>query len=115
LTENVQLLLAAMVAPLKLTVPDPATAVMVPPPQLPVRPLGVATTRPAGRVSEKATPASETVLAAGLVMVKLSVVVPFKAMAVAPNDLAITGGATTVSVAEAAAPLPPSFEVVAEV
>ncbi len=110
LTENVQLPVAGIVAPDKLTVLDPAVAVMAPPPQLPVNPFGVETTRPAGSVSVKATPVSDTALAAGLVIVKLNVVVPFKAMFAAPNDLAITGGATTTSVAVAGAPLPPSVD-----
>src|SRR5437899_1730407 len=59
--------LAANVAPARLTLPEPAVAVMVPPPQLPVRPFGVATTRPAGRLSVNATPVSATVVF-GLVM-----------------------------------------------
>src|SRR5438105_2984580 len=57
-TAKVQLVLAARLAPLRLIEPLPAVAVMVPPPQLPVSPLGVATTRPAGRVSLKPTPVS---------------------------------------------------------
>ena len=61
-TENVQELLAAMVPPERLIVPVPAVAVMVPPPQVPVRPLGVETTRPAGSVSLNATPVSAAVV-----------------------------------------------------
>src|SRR5262249_17722922 len=49
---------AAIVPPDKLTVELPATAVMVPLPQEPESPFGVATTRPAGRLSVKATPLS---------------------------------------------------------
>src|SRR5262245_12921496 len=41
LSENVQLVLAARIAPERLTLPPPAVAVMVPPPHEPVRPLGV--------------------------------------------------------------------------
>lgn len=52
-TEKVQLLFPAMVAPESETVPLPAVEVMVPPPQLPVRPFGVDITRPAGMVSVK--------------------------------------------------------------
>src|SRR5215467_1784966 len=50
LTWNVHTLFAASVAPDRLTPPLPAVAVMVPPPHDPLRPLGVATTRPAGRL-----------------------------------------------------------------
>ncbi len=90
--------------------PEPATAVAVPP-QVLVRPLGVATTRPAGRVSVKATPVSAAVLAAGLVMVKVSEVVPFSGTAGAPKALAIDGGASTLMLVEAVPPVPPSVEV----
>lgn len=48
--------LGASVAPARLMVPDPAVAVIVPPPQLPVSPFGAETTRPAGNVSVKPTP-----------------------------------------------------------
>jgi hypothetical protein len=51
LTENVQLEVAARVAPDRETELEPATEVMVPPPHDPIRPLGVLTTRPAGSVS----------------------------------------------------------------
>jgi hypothetical protein len=68
LTEKVQLPLAGSVAPVRLIVPEPAIAVMVPPSQAPLRPLGVATTSPEGSVSVKATPVSATVLL-GLTMV----------------------------------------------
>ena len=89
---------------------DPAVAAAVPP-QLLVNPLGIATTRPEGNVSVKATPVSATVLAAGLVMVKVSEVVPFSAMFAAPKALAIDGGATTAMLAEAVPPVPPLVEV----
>jgi len=98
-TLKVHEVLVVKVAPARLTVPEPATAVMVPPPQLPVKPLGVATASPAGRVSVNATPVSAMVLAAGLVMVKLKLVDPFSEMLAAPNALVIVGGWTTVSVA----------------
>jgi hypothetical protein len=58
LTEKVHELLAAIVAPERLMVPDPAVAVIVPPPQVPVRPFGVETTRPVGNVSVKPMPLS---------------------------------------------------------
>ena len=43
----------------------------------------------------------------------VSVVVPFTTMLAAPNALAIVGGATTVRLAEAVPPVPPSVEVTA--
>ena len=69
----------ASVALVKLMLPDPAPAVIVPPPHEPVRPFGVATTRPAGSVSLKPTPES-AVAAFGLISVNVSVVVAFRAM-----------------------------------
>src|SRR5882672_186825 len=63
-TLKVHEVLVARVAPDRLTELEPATAVMVPPPHEPVRPFGVATTKPAGRLSVKATPVSEMVLIA---------------------------------------------------
>jgi hypothetical protein len=51
LTLKLQEAPAVKVAPDRLTDPDPAAAVMVPPPQVPVSPFGLATTRFAGRVS----------------------------------------------------------------
>ena len=56
LTEKVQDELAGIDPPDKLIEPDPATAVIVPPPQLPVRPLGVETVSPDGKVSLNPTP-----------------------------------------------------------
>src|SRR5712691_11066856 len=77
---------AVSVPPDRLTVPLPATAVIVPLPQEPVT-LGVAaTTRPAGKVSVNATPLSAT-LVFGLVMVKLNVLLAFSAMLVGLNAL----------------------------
>jgi hypothetical protein len=89
--------LAATVPFARMTLPLPAVAVVVPPHVL-VRPLGVATTSPVGKVSVKATPASATVFAAGLVIVKLKLVVPFTGIMAAPNDLLMLGGVTTDSV-----------------
>src|SRR5438477_643455 len=83
---------AASVGPARLRLPDPAVAVIVPPPQLPVGPFGVETTRPAGRVSVKPTPVN--VEALGLVMVKLSEVELFSTMLAVPKDFRIVGGAT---------------------
>ena len=91
-----------MVAPLKLTVPVPAVAVIVPPSHEPVRPLGVWTRRLAGKVSVKPTPVSG--LEPGLVMVNDNVEVCPIETVLGLNDLAIVGGiagAVTVSVAVA--------------
>jgi hypothetical protein len=54
--ENEQEELAERVAPERLTLLDPAAAVIVPPPQVPVKPFGTATTCPDGRVSVNPTP-----------------------------------------------------------
>jgi hypothetical protein len=81
---------AVSVALVKLTLPEPALATMVPPPQPPVSPFGVETTRPGGSVSLKPTPFRLTSL--GLRMVKLSEVDPFCGMVAAPKPFAIAGG-----------------------
>ena len=108
-TMIVQLALAASEPPVRLTLPDPATAVMVPV-QVPPRPFGVATTRPAGRVSVTAMAFCVTVVL-GLVSVSVRLVDPFSAMFAAPNALVIVTGATTVTVAVLlTTPVPPSFE-----
>src|ERR1700704_5648251 len=99
-----------MLPPVRLMLVEPATAVAVPP-QVFERPFGVETTSPVGSVSVNATPVSATVLAAGLVMVKVSVVVPFSGIVVGLNALAIDGGATTLMLAEAVPPVPPSVDV----
>jgi hypothetical protein len=109
--------LPASVAPAKVMLPDAATAVIVPPPQVPTRPFGVWTTSPAGNVSVKPTPV-RAVAALGLAMVKLSEVAPLSGMLAAPKLFAIVGGAVaavTVTLAVAVPPLPPSTEVTAEV
>ena len=69
LTETVQLALAANVPAERLMLPDPATAVAVPP-QVLFNPLGVATTKPAGRLSVNAMPLNATPVF-GLLMVKV--------------------------------------------
>ncbi len=94
-TENVQEELAARVAPLKLIVDEPAIAVMVPAPQLPERPFGVATTTPLGKGSLNSTPLNET-NGFGLLMVKCRLVVSPEEMYAGSNTLEMTGGATTV-------------------
>src|SRR5262249_15310474 len=111
-TENVQEPPAAIVPPERLTTEFPETVpvVMVPAPQEPVRPFGFGMFRPAGRVSPKATPVNATV-AFGLVMVKLSVVVPFRLMLAAPKAFAMLGGPMTVMLAVLlVAPAPVSFD-----
>src|SRR5260370_17686317 len=105
-----QVVLTAMVHPVSDTVHEPAVAVGVPP-QLLVNPLGVATTSPAGKLSVNATPASATPLAAGLVSVMVRMLTPFAGMPMGLNALAMEGGETTDSEAEAVPPVPPSVEV----
>ena len=81
---------AARVAPARLTLADPALAVIVPPPQLPVRPLGVETFKPTGNESLKPIPVSD-VPALGLDKVKVKAVVPCNGMLAAPKALVIVG------------------------
>jgi len=88
----------------------PAVAVTVPLPQAPVSPFGVATTTPAGRLSVNAMPLSALAVF-GLVMVKLSVLLVFNATLVGLKLLLMVGGATTVRLAFAVFPVPPSVEV----
>jgi len=66
-------------------------------------------TTPGGKPSLKAIPLSA--LAFGLVMVKLSVLLPFTATLAGAKDFVKVGGATTVSVALEVLPGPPSVEV----
>jgi len=64
-------------------------------------------------LSVKAKPNCETVLAAGLAMVKESVVLELIAIVLPPNASLIAGGATTLTVAWLLAePNPPSFDVI---
>jgi len=108
-TVTVQLALAASVPPVRLTEPEPATAVAVPP-QVLFNPLGVATTKPAGRVSVNAMPVSARVVF-GLLMVNVSEVVPFSGMLAAPKAFVMLGGVATVRFAVAVFPVPPFVEV----
>src|SRR5215472_115280 len=60
-----------------------------------------------GSVSLKATPVrSPAAVVFGLLMVKVTVVVPFSGMLAAPNALLMVGGATTVMLAVAVLPVP---------
>ena len=61
-TAKVHEVLDARLAPVKLITFVACVAVIVPPPQLPVRPFGVESTRPAGSVSLKTTPVSVVVV-----------------------------------------------------
>jgi hypothetical protein len=61
-TENVHELLGARLAPDKMILLVPTATVMGPPPQLPVKPFGVAITRPTGSVSAKPTPVKAAVV-----------------------------------------------------
>src|SRR5215471_4482597 len=95
-----------MVAPVK-EIPVGFVVVNVPPHTLEVL---LATVNPVGNVSVNATPARATVLAAGLVMVKVSDVVAFNEIVVGLKALAIDGAATTVRFAVAVLPVPPLVE-----
>ena len=77
---------------------SPSLAVIVPAPHVPVRPLGVDSTKPEGSVSVTPIPLNAAV-AFGFVIVKLRLVVPFRATKGDPNVLVMVGGATTVRVA----------------
>src|SRR5258708_1203112 len=105
-TEKVQFAFDASVAPLSDMLPDPDTAMIAPPPQLPAKPFGVATTSPAGRLSVNPTPVSEVPLL-GLLMVKLRETVELSGMLAAPKALIIVGGDATVRLAVAVLPVPP--------
>src|SRR5215469_14803607 len=99
-----------MLPPVRLMLVPPAVAVAVPP-QVLLKPFGVATNTLAGNVSVKATPACGSGLAAELLMVKVSVETPFGAIVDGLNALAIDGGPSTSIVAVADPPVPPSVEV----
>src|SRR5947209_18213922 len=71
----------------------------------------LATVSPVGNVSVKATPVSGSTFAAGLVMVNVSEVVAFSAMDEGVKTFAIDGGASTLMLAVAVPPVPPSVEV----
>src|SRR5215471_18056454 len=111
-TETVQLAPGARLTPVRLTDEEPPTPVAVPP-QVLVR-FGVeATTRPAGKLSVKATPFSVK-LTLVLLMVKVRLVVPFNGMVAAPKALAIVGGLMTVrlSLEVDCAPVPAAVELI---
>jgi hypothetical protein len=91
-TMKMQLPPAAIVPPVSVIVAG-AVVVTVPPPQPLTEPF--TTVNPAGSVSVTVTPVSPTV-EFGLVIVKLSMLVPFSGIVAASNDFMIVGGATTV-------------------
>ena len=88
-TEMLHELPVATVPALKLTEAEPATAVAVP--QVLLRPLGVATTNPAGRLSVKARPVRAMVF--GFVMVKVRLVLAFRGTRGRAKSLADSGWA----------------------
>ena len=110
LMEKVHELPWAKLVPDKLMTVVPWLAAIVPPLQLPVRPLGVDTTSPAGKVSLKPTPVSVVVVLL-LFTVKLKLVEPFNGIEVGLKTVAMEGGATTVSEALEVLPVPALVEV----
>jgi len=106
-TLNWHWLFTAMVAPVNAI--SVGEVVVNVPPQTVAEAL--ATVKPVGSVSVKATPVSGSTFAAGLVIVKVSEVVAFSAILLGLNTLAIDGGASTFTLAEAVPPVPPSVEV----
>lgn len=100
LTVNVQEPPAATVPPERSTreKPNAVPVKILPAPHEPVSPLGLARRMPSGNISAKRTPVSATV-GLGLVMVKVSVVVPFRLMLGAPNAFVMPGAPTTVMLA----------------
>ncbi len=98
----------------KLMVFEPAVSDTVPT-HVVLAPVGLATTKPAGRVSEKATPVRANP-EFGFAMLNVKLVVPLSGMLAAPNALLIVGGLATVSVAVLlAAPVPPLVELIVPV
>jgi hypothetical protein len=90
-TAKVQEAAAAKLAPDRVTLFEPAAAVIVPPPQVPVNPLGEDTISPDGNESVKPMPLSETA-AFGFDRLKVSDVVPFSDTLLAPKTFVIDGG-----------------------
>src|SRR5215469_189614 len=108
-TLNVQEAVTARVAPDKLITLVFCVAVIVPPPQVPVRPFGVEIIRPAGKVSLNPIPVS-VVDVFGLLMVKLRLVEPFNGRLPVPNALLMLGGEITTMLALEVLPVPPFVE-----
>jgi hypothetical protein len=108
--EKAQEPLGAKAPVASVTDPAPAVAVTVPPQLLPLRLFGVATTKPAGKVSVNAIPFSVT-LVLGFVMLNVSDIVPFNAIVAAPNVLVMVGAVATVRLSVAVLPVPPLVDV----
>ena len=104
MTIIVQLLLMAILPPVKLTKPVATVAVAVPP-QVLLSALGVATNKLAGKLSVNATLLSAEVVLK-LVMVSLSAVVPPLAIKAGVNVLLMVGLGSTTKVALAVLPVP---------
>src|SRR5437899_4168420 len=99
--------LTAIVAPER-AMPVGAVVVNVPPHAVAD---ALATARPVGSVSVKATPVSGSGFPAGFVTVNVSNVVAFSAIVEGAKPLPMEGGASTVRLADAVPPVPPSVEV----
>jgi hypothetical protein len=97
-------------APDRMIEEEPSAAATVPPLQSVVTLPGVATTRPDGRVSVKASPLRLRFWLPLLSIVKVREVVPLSGMLAAPNALATRGGLMTVRPADVVLPLPASDE-----
>lgn len=108
LTVIVQKLFAATVPPDKLMLLPPAVA-LTDPLQPFTTPGVLETTRPAGRLSVKATPVNASPFE--LLILNVTVVFPPTGIAVGLKVLRILGGATTVRLAVDELPVPPSVEV----
>jgi hypothetical protein len=109
-SERAQDVFGARLTLVKLTEPEPLTAVPVPP-QVVLRFDDTATTKPAGRLSANAIPFRvETALL--LLIVNVRLVTPFSGIVDAPNALTIVGGMIAVRLAEAVFPLPASAELI---
>src|SRR5207302_8410814 len=106
-TLNWHWLFGAIVAPERV-IPVGAVVVSVPPQTVAE---ALATVKPVGKVSVKATPVSGSTFAEGLVMVNVREVVPLCAIVDGANTFAIDGGACTLTLVEAVPPVPPSVEV----
>jgi len=98
-------------APDKLMAPPPELAEGVPE-QVLLNPLGLATTTPDGKESEKAMLFSVTT-ELGLLMLKVRLVLPPTGMSEAPKALLMVAGSPTFTVAEAVLPVPPLVELTA--
>ncbi len=106
-TENVQLAPAPSVAPVRDTFEPAAVAAIEPPPHDPVRPLGVATTSPEGKLSVKLTLVSDVGDVFGLLMVKDRLVLCPIVIDVVPNVL-VNCGESAFTVITSVPLLPPA-------